>query len=592
MSKLLTLSLDVSASSAYDARAELLRRGASAVAHSRRTLLEHLSETARILERWHQTAHVQLAGLFHSVYSTDAFSPALFDLSERDLVCRLIGSEAERLVYLFCVIERRDLFSVLKARPCLCDPIQLQDRAIRNSEVELSTNDIGELLAIYLANEAEQTSRRDGSPDKWLTPASQFGAWLSNLVDEVPPVFNFCRAVVTHDEETRLLESYDAATHASDPLSPVVERDLLVSAEAAPWVAEPFIRLGLIALASGWRGSPTICGERALAIIDAWGTPWDKRLSCRQWAMIATLLSTAERNPNGRQALLSEGVRAALSEASEPASLWEKLGDRGLLDGIDATGGRPSPSIKSDIAQRAIIPQRFARYVSGFSKDHDSPLMTIYPDLKARPWHDAATFALARDLELRAPEIIAEFLAIDPEEFHVESEPIERRGRWDVFMLFERGRRHADNCRRCPVTADVIERHKTVRSLAGLAYFSRLAPGSAIAEHRGPTNMRLRCHLGITVPSDCGITVAGVTREWQTGRCIVFDDSFPHKVWNLANAERVVLIVDVWHPDLTDEEIGLLEGLHRYVHAQTRQLSSYWTQNDRVRAARQMPVGE
>ena len=36
---------------------------------------------------------------------------------------------------------------------------------------------------------------------------------------------------------------------------------------------------------------------------------------------------------------------------------------------------------------------------------------------------------------------------------------------------------------------------------------------------------------------------------------MVFDDSFYHEAMNASDKPRVVLIVDVWHPDLSDEEV-------------------------------------
>lgn len=35
---------------------------------------------------------------------------------------------------------------------------------------------------------------------------------------------------------------------------------------------------------------------------------------------------------------------------------------------------------------------------------------------------------------------------------------------------------------------------------------------------------------------------------------IVFDDSFEHEVWHNGTTYRLILIVDVWHPDLTADE--------------------------------------
>jgi aspartyl/asparaginyl beta-hydroxylase (cupin superfamily) len=54
----------------------------------------------------------------------------------------------------------------------------------------------------------------------------------------------------------------------------------------------------------------------------------------------------------------------------------------------------------------------------------------------------------------------------------------------------------------------------------------------------------------------CYITVNGETVYLKEGKCIVFDDSFYHEAENASLTQpRVVLIVDVWHPDLTEEEV-------------------------------------
>lgn len=46
------------------------------------------------------------------------------------------------------------------------------------------------------------------------------------------------------------------------------------------------------------------------------------------------------------------------------------------------------------------------------------------------------------------------------------------------------------------------------------------------------------------------------------GKCIVFDDSFEHEAVNNSDQPRVVLIVDIWHPDLSDEEVRLMEYIN------------------------------
>ena len=59
-----------------------------------------------------------------------------------------------------------------------------------------------------------------------------------------------------------------------------------------------------------------------------------------------------------------------------------------------------------------------------------------------------------------------------------------------------------------------------------------------VAEHAGRTNSVLTFHLGIHVPEGAGISIAGEEHTWAEREVLVFDDSFPHAVWNRAAAPR------------------------------------------------------
>ena len=93
----------------------------------------------------------------------------------------------------------------------------------------------------------------------------------------------------------------------------------------------------------------------------------------------------------------------------------------------------------------------------------------------------------------------------------------------------------------------------------GNIFFSLLLSGTTIDEHCGSTNARLRIHLSLSTPdvlvSVLVMRVGGEERGWKEGEAIVFDDSLPHSVWNRTDEEsRLVLIFDIWHPQLTLEE--------------------------------------
>ena len=91
----------------YSLCIEYLRAaGADSKKHSARTLLVHLERTFRILDASGQPEHVCFAGLMHSVYGTSIFKSPTIPSSDREKVKELIGEKAERLVWMFCQLDR------------------------------------------------------------------------------------------------------------------------------------------------------------------------------------------------------------------------------------------------------------------------------------------------------------------------------------------------------------------------------------------------------------------------------------------------------------------------------------------------------
>ena len=84
-----------------------------------------------------------------------------------------------------------------------------------------------------------------------------------------------------------------------------------------------------------------------------------------------------------------------------------------------------------------------------------------------------------------------------------------------------------------------------------------LTPDLLLRADAGQSNARLRAHLALVVEqnnddNDDGprMTIANRTYAWREGACAVFDDSFEHSVAHRGATPRIVLVVDVRHPDL------------------------------------------
>jgi len=166
-------------------------------------------------------------------------------------------------------------------------------------------------------------------------------------------------------------------------------------------------------------------------------------------------------------------------------------------------------------------------------------------------------------------------------------------GTWDWYTYMSKGNIQGHFVLKFPETSRII--NEGFRGLNnnyqlfegtpfGFAFFSSLGPGAKIASHNAPTNLRLRIHLPIVVPTTttttttssksssekdgnddddddinketglpyCGIRVGNSIRSYQNNdnNALVLDDAFDHEVWNDTNVTRVVLLVDIWHPDI------------------------------------------
>lgn len=133
-------------------------------------------------------------------------------------------------------------------------------------------------------------------------------------------------------------------------------------------------------------------------------------------------------------------------------------------------------------------------------------------------------------------------------------------GDWNVFYLFLHNMDFAANRKLCPATCSLID---SIDGQYEHAFFSALAPATHIKRHHGPTNKKLRCHLPLVVPDkQCRLRVGDETINVEEGKCFIFDDSFEHEAWNDDPSHaRIVLIVDVWHPDLSKPEKKFLSFL-------------------------------
>jgi aspartyl/asparaginyl beta-hydroxylase (cupin superfamily) len=549
--------------------------GAAGLAHAGgRPLLDHLVGTYEIVRRWDQPPRLQLAALIHSVYGTDVYDEQLLPLSRRGDVAGIAGDAAERLAYLFCVTPRDLLFAGTHVwvRGRSSPPAGEHEP---DGQPEATRAELDELVLLHMANLAEQSRSEDGSPDRWLVRLRDLAELLIDSDAVALPLFIAGLAAFSEADELLTLRAYRAGVGRAVSRSPDVRANqMALAAATCPVVGEPCLWLAHLSRLRGDQSEARAWAQRGRRRLLDLGTAWDTRLSFEEWLRLAELLEQATERE----------LPEETGETTDPRTLFEAVA-RANLDLVPRSDS-PMPIDPEDPSPEAGI-ERFHRYVDAFA-DTDGPApRAAYPDLNSQPWFDPARFPLAAYLESNYDRIRDEILGLESSQFHRESERIRRSGEWDVAFLYERGRRRDEVCNACPVTTRGIESHSAMRTVGGLIYVSRMRPGTHIQAHRGPTNLRVRCHLGISVPDgDCALRVGEETRRWPQGECLVFDDYFEHEAWNHTDEDRIVLIVDMWHPALSPTEVRLLQGLHTYAYRYARQLNRYWSSNAAAAATR------
>jgi tetratricopeptide (TPR) repeat protein len=210
------------------------------------------------------------------------------------------------------------------------------------------------------------------------------------------------------------------------------------------------------------------------------------------------------------------------------------------------------------------------------------PTAYYFPELPNIQFYERERFDWAERVEAATAAIRAELLALmalkeafrpymvaDPGRPRADFHGLLDNPEWSSLYLWENGKPVEENVERCPAAFEALGQaplpHISVR--APVVMFSRLAPGARIPPHTGMLNARLICHLPLIVPPGCGFRVGNEVRQWEEGKLLIFDDTIEHEAWNDGDEDRVVLIFDIWRPELSDEERCAVAAMFEAVDA-------------------------
>jgi aspartyl/asparaginyl beta-hydroxylase (cupin superfamily) len=266
---------------------------------------------------------------------------------------------------------------------------------------------------------------------------------------------------------------------------------------------------------------------------------------------------------------LSPHLRGEVRRAETAAARYAQHHESHLMEALAQAGFDPARSSA-----------RFARSVDmllGKTQIYlQSPSSYYFPELPQRQFYERAEFPWLAALEAQTSAIREELLdvarderAFQPYIQSVSGRPPNDYGDlldsldWSAFYLIEAGAVVPENAARCPKTLAALEAVPLAQAKGRTpsVLFSMLRPGARIPAHTGLLNTRLICHLPLIVPEGCGLRVGNETRSWVEGETLIFDDSIEHEAWNASDRRRVVLLFDIWRPELSPDERELVAAM-------------------------------
>lgn len=132
---------------------------------------------------------------------------------------------------------------------------------------------------------------------------------------------------------------------------------------------------------------------------------------------------------------------------------------------------------------------------------------------------------------------------------------------WSAFRLQRLGVWNVENCKEFPKTSELMRSLPIPFAVRGVC-FARQAAGSGVQPHTDGRNFILTSHLGLKVPEGAWLKVGEEQRTWEEGKLVTLDTSFEHSTGNPTDSDRHVLIIDFWHPELSEAERAGLEFVY------------------------------
>ncbi|MEZ5710921.1 MAG: aspartyl/asparaginyl beta-hydroxylase domain-containing protein [Blastomonas sp.] len=208
------------------------------------------------------------------------------------------------------------------------------------------------------------------------------------------------------------------------------------------------------------------------------------------------------------------------------------------------------------------------------------PSLFYFPGLPQREFYERDEFPWIARIEAMIPDMQAELHAAlaenRPFNPYVRStidrpspaNPLLNDPSWGAYYFWEYGECISAHAEHAPATmaALALAPMPQIARRSPIALYSLLKPGTHIQPHHGMLNTRLICHIPLITNAESGLRVGSETRKWLPGKALIFDDSIEHEAWNRGQETRIVLLFEIWRPEINEDERNALTAIFEAIN--------------------------
>jgi len=246
--------------------------------------------------------------------------------------------------------------------------------------------------------------------------------------------------------------------------------------------------------------------------------------------------------------------------------LWKKVVEEIQKNGLWDQWMEPKPELKR-VRDFLYILEHGEQHSRSFNLNEPCPQgLPCFPVLNNQPIHEVKNYSWTKILSENFITIKNEVLNIQSNEY-IDFDFDNHMTMMSAFPLFDKGEEILKNTQKLPETVNVLRQIPRLCDTLPSAniLISKMPSGTHLPRHCSIDNFRLRLMLGIVTPEDCFINVCNYQYHWKVGEIFLWEDSFEHEVRNKSQDHRIILVLDTWHPDLTDIETKILHKVSTYL---------------------------